>query len=125
VTVLAALFHIVDRDCWAAAVESGEYRAASLQTEGFIHCSFADQVAAVANNLYRDEEGLCVVELDPARIGADVVIEDSYGTGTAFPHVYGPVPAAAAVAVHALARDANGDYSFTAGGAAGAASPDH
>lgn len=124
-TAVSALFHIVDRNRWAAAVEAGEYRAASLQTEGFIHCSFADQVAGVANNRYRDAEGLCVVELDPSRIRADVVVEDSYGSGTAFPHIYGAVPVDAAVAVHELARDANGDYAFTAGGAAGAASPDH
>jgi uncharacterized protein (DUF952 family) len=119
-----ALFHIVDRSAWQNAVDRGEYRAESLGREGFIHCSFASQVAGVANARYRDVEGLCVVELDPARLGARVVVEDSYGSGTAFPHVYGPIVATAAVRVHELRRDADGDYRFSPSGAAGAASSD-
>jgi uncharacterized protein (DUF952 family) len=119
-----ALFHIVRRDLWNAAAVAGEYRAESLRSEGFIHCSFADQVEGVANNLYRELDGLCVIELDPGRIAAPIVVEDSYGSGTAFPHVYGPIPVAAAVTTHELTRDDDGAYRFTAGGAAAAASPD-
>jgi uncharacterized protein (DUF952 family) len=119
-----ALFHIVDRSAWQAAVGCGEYRAESLGTEGFIHCSFASQVADVANALYRDFDGLCVVELDPARLDARLVVEDSYGSGMAFPHVYGPIDPAAAVRVHELPRGPGEDYRFSACGAAGAASPD-
>jgi uncharacterized protein (DUF952 family) len=121
---MESIFHIVDRSLWSAAVAAGEYRADSLGSEGFIHCSFASQVAAVANARYRDVEGLCVVELDPARLNARVVVEDSYGSGQAFPHVYGPIAAAAAVGIHELVRGADGDYRFTARGAAGPASPD-
>jgi len=119
-----ALFHIVDRSAWQAAVDKGEYRAESLHSEGFIHCSFAQQVAGVANARYRAVEDLCVVELDPARLGAAVRVEDSYGSGQAYPHVYGLIPLAAAVATHELIRGADGDYRFSACGAADAASPD-
>ncbi|MDQ2749475.1 MAG: DUF952 domain-containing protein [Pseudonocardiales bacterium] len=119
-----ALFHIVDRSAWQTAVSRGEYRAESLDSEGFIHCSFATQVSAVANARFRDVDGLCVVELDPDRLDAPVVIEDSYGSGTAYPHVYGPISSAAAVRVHGLPRDPGGDYRFSACGAAGAASSD-
>jgi uncharacterized protein (DUF952 family) len=118
------LFHIVARSDWRAAVVAGEYRAASLQSEGFIHCSFAEQVAATANARYRDARDLCVVEFDPAGLSAPVRVEDSYGSGTAYPHVYGPIPVAAATAVHDLPRDRDGAYRFSAPGAAGAASPD-
>ncbi|MEP7179466.1 MAG: DUF952 domain-containing protein [Pseudonocardiales bacterium] len=121
---MEALFHIVDRAAWQDAVALGEYRAESLGTEGFIHCSFASQVAQVADARFRDVDGLCVVELDPARVDAPVVVEDSYGSGMAYPHIYGPIAASAAVRVHELARDAGGDYQFSASGAAGAAWPD-
>lgn len=113
---MTALFHILQRGVWTAALAAGEYRAASLDTEGFIHCSFADQVAGVANRLYRDVADLCVVEFEQGRIPARVVVEDSYGSGTAFPHVYGPIPVNAAIAVHELMRGADGTYLFTAGG---------
>jgi uncharacterized protein (DUF952 family) len=121
---MEALFHIVDRSAWQDAVERGEYRAESLGSEGFIHCSFAGQVTSVANARFRDVDGLCVVELDPERVAAHIVVEDSYGSGTAYPHIYGPIAAAAAVRVHELPRDEGGDYRFTASGAAGAASSD-
>jgi uncharacterized protein (DUF952 family) len=118
------LFHIVDRDIWSAAVGAGEYRPASLDTEGFVHCSFADQVAPVADARYADVPGLCVVEFDPARVG-EIRVEDSYGEGQVFPHVYGPLPVEAAVAVHPLPRDpVTGRAIFSAGRASGAASPD-
>jgi uncharacterized protein (DUF952 family) len=118
------LFHIVARSDWRAAVAAGEYRAASLASEGFIHCSFAGQVAAVADARFRDVPDLCVFELDPARLSAPVRVEDSYGSGEEFPHVYGPIPVAAASAVHDLPRGPDGAYRFTDPGAAGAASPD-
>jgi uncharacterized protein (DUF952 family) len=121
---MAALFHIVERSAWQDAVDRGEFRAESLGSEGFIHCSFASQVAGVANARYRDVEGLCVVELDPTRLHARIVVEDSYGSGTAYPHVYGPISPTAAVRVHELPRDPAGNYRFSASGAAGAASSD-
>lgn len=109
-----ALFHLVDPDVWAAV--EGDYRPASLTAEGFVHCSFAGQVAATADRHYAGAPALVAVELDPARLAAEVVVEDSYGSGTAYPHVYGPVPVSAAVAVHPLRRDGHGRWQFSPGG---------
>jgi uncharacterized protein (DUF952 family) len=40
--------------------------------------------------------GLLALELDPSALGAvELVDEDSYGSGQAFPHAYGPIPASA------------------------------
>jgi uncharacterized protein (DUF952 family) len=102
------LFHILPAAAWRAACESGEYAPDSLADEGFVHCSYAGQVGAVADALYRDRPGLVVVELDPDRIGAPVLVEDSYGSGEAFPHVYGAIRTAAAVAVRPLSAGAGG-----------------
>lgn len=105
-----ALFHLVDPAVWAAV--TGDYRPESLATEGFVHCSFAGQVAATADRHYAGAPSLVAVELDPALLGAEVLVEDSYGSGTAYPHVYGPVPVAAAVAVHPLHRGPDGRWVF-------------
>jgi uncharacterized protein (DUF952 family) len=109
------LFHIVAPDVWAAAVEAGEYRPPSLAAEGFVHLSYADQVQGVANARYRDEPVLQVVELDPTRITEPIRVEDSYGSGAEFPHVYGVVDPTWAVRIHPLARDRAGDWTFSAG----------
>jgi uncharacterized protein (DUF952 family) len=111
------LFHIVAPEVWP---QSGSYRPESLTSEGFVHLSFADQVEGVANNLYPDEPELVVMELDPAAVGAEVRIEDSYGSGTEFPHLYGPLPVAAAVHVHPLRRDPHGRWTFSPDAGAGA-----
>jgi uncharacterized protein (DUF952 family) len=108
------IFHIVDRHAWDEADARGEYVPAAFAPDGFVHFSFADQVAGVANALYRDESDLIVVEFDADP--ADVVVEDSYGSGTEFPHVYRPIDPASAVATHELGRDDRGAWVFTAGG---------
>jgi uncharacterized protein (DUF952 family) len=96
------LFHIVAPDVWNRAEAAGEYRPPSLAEEGFVHFSFADQVEGVANTRYADLPALQVVEFE---IDDDrVVIEDSYGSGTAYPHVYAAVDPAWAVGVHPLHR---------------------
>jgi uncharacterized protein (DUF952 family) len=115
------IFHIVAPGDWPA---SGEYRPPSLASEGFVHFSFADQVAGPANAYYRDAPELVVVEVDPAALHAEIRVEDSYGAGVAYPHVYGPVPVAAAVAVHPLQRAADGSWQFTPGRGSAGAAPD-
>jgi uncharacterized protein (DUF952 family) len=119
------LFHLVAPDVWAAAVLADAYRPTSLAAEGFVHFSFAEQVTGTANLLYREIPDLIVVEIDTARVGAPLVVEDSYGGGTEFPHVYGPVPPAALVAIHPLRRAADGSWApFTPGDASAPASSD-
>ena len=104
------LFRLLAPGEWPTA---GEYAPASLAAEGFVHLSYAGQVAGTANRHYRDAAELVAVELDPARLGVEVRVEDSYGSGTAYPHAYGPIPADAAVAVHPLVRGPDGDWTFT------------
>lgn len=109
-----SIFHIIAPGDWP---ESGDYRPASLATQGFVHFSFADQVEGPANALYADAPELIVVEVDPARVGCEIRVEDSYGEGAAYPHVYGPVPVGAAIAIHRLHRGA-GRWRFSRGSAA-------
>jgi uncharacterized protein (DUF952 family) len=118
---VASVFHLVAPADWPAR---GEYRPASLGDQGFVHLSFADQVEGVANAIYRDAPDLVVVELDPAALTAEVRVEDSYGEGVAYPHAYGAIPVAAAVAVHPLVRTADGRWRFSRDGAVAAASSD-
>jgi uncharacterized protein (DUF952 family) len=106
------IFHIVARQEWLAAVEA-DYQPASLGEQGFVHFSYAHQVAAVANNLYRQRDGLIVIEVDRARLPAEVVEEDLYDAGESFPHVYAAIPVSAAVAEYPLRRNEAGDYVFT------------
>ncbi len=119
------LFHIIEPPAWQAAMQQGEYRPASLDTEGFVHFSFAGQVADTANARFRNAAELCVIEIDPAAITPEIRVEDSYASGIEFPHVYGPVSTDAAVATHRLERDTAGNWTFNPGGRSGSASQGH
>ena len=105
------LFHIVSRDVWSSAATEGWYRPDSLSAEGFVHLSYTEQVLGVADRFYRDLPDPVVVEFGRAALaatGADVRDEDTYGSGQRFPHLYGPLPTAAAVAAYPLVRTAAG-----------------
>jgi uncharacterized protein (DUF952 family) len=113
------IFHIVAPGVWARAQEGGTYLPAGYEQDGFVHCSFADQVAQVANARYREAPELIVVEIESDAVPAEVRVEDSYGAGEEFPHVYGPIPVEAAVAVHPLLRADGGAWTFNPGGVTG------
>ncbi len=95
------LYHIAMPDDWAAAQRTGRYTASTrgrtLAEEGYIHCSFAEQVTATATRFYGDVEEVVLLEIDPEQLSSAVVSEDLVGSGEAFPHVYGPIDVAAVV----------------------------
>ncbi len=102
------LLHITTSDAWQAA--GRDIRAPSLEGEGFMHCSTPDQVLIPANERFRGERDLVLLVLDPGLIEADVVFEDCYDSGLAFPHVYGPLPRSAVVSVVAFPPESDGSF---------------
>jgi len=109
---MSRIYHIVSRAAWEQSAP-GSYRADSLASEGFIHCSNADQVAWVANAFYRDQADLVVLVIEPAKLSSAVRHED-VGGGQRFPHVYGPIDRVAVVDVRPLQRGADGAWRFDA-----------
>ncbi len=66
------------------------YKAKSLETEGFIHCSFAHQLDAVLERYYADVESVLVLEIDTAKLASELRIERSTNKEM-YPHVYGEI----------------------------------
>jgi uncharacterized protein (DUF952 family) len=101
------LFHVAFGRDWEAAKEAGEYRVSTrgrtLAEEGFLHASYAHQWQGVRDAYYGDvTEPLVLLEVDPGLLDVPVVDEVPAGGAEAFPHVYGPLPVAAVVAVREL-----------------------
>jgi uncharacterized protein (DUF952 family) len=98
-----ALFHLATSGEWAAAHERGVIRPPSLETEGFVHCSWGRQVAGTVAKHFDGATDLLALRLDPDRLGdVELVEEDSYGSGQAFPHAYAPIPVDAVAEVTRL-----------------------
>src|SRR5512147_2789577 len=93
------IYHITSRSAWSDARERGDYRADSLETEGFIHCSTEQQVLPVARKFYAGQEGLLLLVIEPALLGPELKWEPPTGgtpppgvpEGDLFPHIYGPI----------------------------------
>lgn len=103
------LFHIYEPGEWEAGRDSGMYRAASLEHEGFIHCSRREQLVRVANAFYPGRGSLPVLWIQPGLVRAQIRWE-SGGGEERFPHIYGPVPVTAVPLIHLLARGAGGRF---------------
>ena len=73
----------------------------SLEQEGFIHASRADQWEGVRERYYADvDEPLVLLEIDTDLLDVPVVEEPpAPGVDETFPHIYGPLEADAVVAV--------------------------
>jgi glutathione S-transferase len=99
----ARVFHVALPDDWAQAQRDGQYtvstRGRSLAEEGFIHCSFADQVEGIATRYYADLDELVLLTIDPAGLTSELVVEEPFpGAPQRYPHVYTPIPVTAVVA---------------------------
>ena len=83
------IYHIVLPDAWAA-FDTDLYRHKSLEIEGFIHCSFANQLDAVIARYYSQEELITVLEIETERLMSRMLKEPSTNNEI-YPHIYGPI----------------------------------
>jgi uncharacterized protein (DUF952 family) len=91
------IYHIVLPDDWKAW-DTDLYRAKSLETEGFIHCSFSSQLNGVIARYYSREPEVVVIEIETDALMSRVINEPSTGSEI-YPHIYGPINRDAIVSV--------------------------
>jgi len=103
------IYHLATAADWARAQRDGAYttstRGVTLEQEGFIHASRADQWEGVRDRYYADlDEPLLLLEIDTDLLDVPVVEEPpAPGVEETFPHIYGPLSPEAVVAVTPLA----------------------
>lgn len=99
---------------WHAAQRGGAYtlstRDRTLEDVGFIHCSYAHQVAGVANAIYSGERDLVLLVIDPERLTAPLRPEPPAQGAEAYPHIYGPLNLDAVVDVRPYEPAADGTF---------------
>jgi uncharacterized protein (DUF952 family) len=104
------LLHMASRTAWEAARAQGVYRAPSLETEGFIHCSTREQILATANRFYHGRRDMVLLELDPRRIDVPIRWEGADPEWGEFPHLYGPLRVDAVSRQWDFAAGPTGDF---------------
>ncbi|GAA2738980.1 DUF952 domain-containing protein [Pedococcus aerophilus] len=102
------IYHLAEPAHWAKAQDSGSYtqstRGRTLEQEGFIHCSSAQQWPVVRRSFYAGvPEPLLLLEIDEDRLTEPPVVEvGNPVTGETFPHLYAALPTSAVVRVTEL-----------------------
>ena len=105
------ILHLTTASAWDEAVQDGVYKADSLASEGFIHCSTPQQVIPVANRLFRNRHDLVLLQIDTAHVDAAIRYENLEGGTELYPHIYGPLPVSAVVRATPFPPDADGAFS--------------
>lgn len=98
---MSLIYHIVPAADWAKQESQSNYRANSLQTEGFIHLSTKDQVAGTLSRYYQNIPDLLLLHVDTDKLVSDLRYELATNHDS-FPHLYGPLNKEAIVQIDVL-----------------------
>jgi uncharacterized protein (DUF952 family) len=86
------IYKICHADEWAAALRQQIYAGSAKDREDrFIHFSTAAQVPGTLETYYAGADGLVLLAVDGAALGAALRFEPSR-EGALFPHLYGTLP---------------------------------
>jgi uncharacterized protein (DUF952 family) len=110
---MALILHITDRSSWQAAQTAGTYRHASLDSEGFIHCSMPSQLVWVANTFFQGQPDLLLLCIKSERLQSELRY-DPVGDQQ-FPHVYGEINLDAVEQVLNFEPNAEGEFALPLG----------
>ena len=81
-------YHITTPKQWAKFENQELYEAESLHTEGFIHCSYEEQLDETLSLYFKDQPAVLLLKIDPSVLTAKLLVEPSRD-GALFPHIYG------------------------------------
>ncbi|CAN5749748.1 DUF952 domain-containing protein [soil metagenome] len=84
------IYHIVTPEVWGNFKNKDFYEAESLQTEGFIHCSFADQLEGVLERYYSSTKKVLILTIEPEKLTSELINEPSTNDEI-YPHIYGKI----------------------------------
>lgn len=104
------IHHIATGADWAASM--GSYAPDGWRSEGFVHCSTADQLVRTANKHFRGRRDLVLLTIDTDQLSSLVVWEDTADAGEDFPHIYGTIDHAAVVAADPFPAGEDGSFDW-------------
>ena len=102
------IYHIVDPAWWEIFANKEYYESETLPEEKFIHLSTLEQVNGTLANFFKGSNRLFLLHIVPSKLISNLVYEDLFDTGIAFPHLYGRLNKDAVVQVQELLADADG-----------------
>ena len=84
------IYHIVTPEVWETFKNKDFYKAESLHSEGFIHCSYAEQLDGVLQRYYKTAEKVLILEIETEKLQSKLV-EEASTNNEIYPHIYGAI----------------------------------
>lgn len=88
---MEVIYHVTTKQEWEEALKKEFYEASSLHTEGFIHCSKAEQVAGVLERYFQGKNDLVKLHIDISKLQNELKFELASSVNEEFPHVFGTI----------------------------------
>lgn len=104
------IYHMVNHRTYTELAGCEYYSPESLETEGFIHCSYMHQLCEIANEFYRQEKDLYLLEIDASLLDCRIIDEDLCDRGQKYPHIYGRLPLTAVITSYLMEKNKYGDF---------------
>lgn len=82
------IYHVTLPANWERFQGRPSYQTESLYNEGFIHCSYENQLPGVLKRYYSNAKKVLILTIDTEKLRSPLVEEKSTG-GEVFPHIYG------------------------------------
>ncbi len=102
------IYHIVNPIWWETFLNKNYYESETLTEENFIHLSTLEQVNGTLANYFKGSKRLFLLHIDASKLTSNLVYEDLFDTGIAFPHLYGRLNKDAIIEVQELLADGDG-----------------
>ena len=102
-------FHLVSEADWTAADPAAPYEAASLESEGFTHCTDGIVPLSITFDRYYAADARPFVALTLDLDALDVPWRFDV-QGSPYPHIYGPIQRSAVVGLSAVERTPDGRF---------------
>lgn len=105
---MTAIYKVLTKAQWQDFESNGRFAGSPADlADGFIHFSYADQLAETLRKHFHGQAGLVLLAISSEDCGAALKAEPSRG-GALFPHLYGVLSLAMVQAKTELALDAAG-----------------
>ncbi len=108
------IYHLTSQDEWNQAESVGKYRPKAFDEEGFIHCSYTEQLVKVANSIFIGKQDLVLLHIDRSKLKCKVIDENLSRGAELFAHIYGLLPVEAVVAVTRFPCHTDGTFTLPA-----------
>jgi uncharacterized protein (DUF952 family) len=82
------IYHVTLPSNWERFQGRPSYQTESLYNEGFIHCSYENQLPGVLKRYYSNAKKVLILTIDTEKLKSRLVEERSTGNEV-FPHIYG------------------------------------